>query len=186
MRCPLLALAALAVTALVAVGCGGGGGSKSTGSQSTPKKTTSATGGGSKSAGYQSTPKTTSSAASGATIDVRKTVLGTILVDSTGRTLYLFEKDKSGKSSCSGACASAWPPVTTTAKPTSATAVHAALLGTTKRSDGSTEVTYNGQPLYTYAGDAAPGDTTGEGLKQFGAEWYVLSPQGKKVEKNGS
>jgi predicted lipoprotein with Yx(FWY)xxD motif len=163
MRRPLLALAPLALTALVAAGCGG-----------------------SKSTGYQSAPKTTTSTASGATIDVRKTALGTILVDSTGRTLYLFEKDHGDRSSCSGACASAWPPLTTTAKPKPAAGVNAPLLGTTKRGDGSTEVTYGGHPLYTYAGDAAPGDTTGEGLSQFGAEWYVLSPQGKKVEKQGS
>jgi predicted lipoprotein with Yx(FWY)xxD motif len=165
MRRALLALAPLAVAALIAAGCGGGAGNKSTGYQSTPKKT---------------------STVGGATIDVRKTGLGTILVDSTGRTLYLFEKDHGDRSSCSGACATAWPPLTTTAKPKPATGVNGPMLGTTKRSDGSTEVTYNGHPLYTYAGDAAPGDTTGEGLNQFGAEWYALSPQGKKVEKQGS
>ena len=128
----------------------------------------------------------TTSHARAATVAVRKTGLGTILVDSTGRTLYLFEKGKGDKSSCAGACASAWPPVITTANPMPGAGVSAAKLGTTRRSDGTTEATYNGHPLYTYAGDAAPGDTSGEGLNQFGAEWYVLSPAGQKVEKPGS
>jgi predicted lipoprotein with Yx(FWY)xxD motif len=164
MRRSLLALALLAVPALVAAGCGGSNNSSTT----TTKTTTSA-----------STPR-------GATVAVKKTGLGTILVDSSGRTLYLFEKDKADKSSCAAACASAWPPLTTSANPTPASGVLAAKLGTSMRSNGAKEVTYNGHPLYTYAGDAAPGDTTGEGLNQFGAEWYVLSPQGKKVEKAGS
>ena len=167
MRRPFLALTMLALPALVAAGCGGGSKSTSTSNQSTATKSSAST-------------------ASAATIGVRKTGLGTILVDSTGRTLYLFEKDKGDKSSCSGACASAWPPLTTTSKPKPATGISAALLGTSARPDGTKEVTYNGHPLYTYAGDAAPGDTTGEGLKQFGAEWYALSPQGKKVEHGGS
>jgi predicted lipoprotein with Yx(FWY)xxD motif len=160
-----LALTLLALPALVVAGCGGG--NKSTSTQSTTKQSPA-------------------SNASAATVGTRKTGLGTILVDSTGRTLYLFEKDKGDKSTCSGACASAWPPLTTTAKPKPTAGVDAARLGTSARSDGSKEVTYNGHPLYTYAGDAAPGDTTGEGLKQFGTEWYALSPKGSKVEKAGS
>jgi predicted lipoprotein with Yx(FWY)xxD motif len=162
MRRRLLALASPAVIAMTLAGCGGA------------SKTN------------QSTPAATTPNVRATTVDVRKTALGTILVNSTGRTLYLFEKDKGKTSSCSGACASTWPPVTTKATPKPGTGVSAAMLGTTKRSDGTTEVTYNGHPLYTYAGDAAPGDTTGEGLNQFGAEWYVLSPHGDKVEKKGS
>jgi predicted lipoprotein with Yx(FWY)xxD motif len=160
-----LAVTLVALPALAAAGCGGG--SKSTSTQSTAKKPSA-------------------SKASAATVGTRKTGLGTILVDPTGRTLYLFEKDKGDKSSCSGACASAWPPLTTMAKPKPAAGVDTAMLGTSARTDGTKEVTYNGHPLYTYAGDAAPGDTAGEGLKQFGAEWYVLSPKGSKVEKAGS
>jgi predicted lipoprotein with Yx(FWY)xxD motif len=108
--------------------------------------------------------------------------LGKILVDSKGRTLYLFEKDKGPTSTCSGACASTWPPFTTNGQPKAGSGVTASMLGTTKRSDGTTEVTYNGHPLYYYAGDSNPGDTNGQNLDQFGAEWYVLSPAGKKVE----
>jgi predicted lipoprotein with Yx(FWY)xxD motif len=160
-----LALALLAVPALLAAGCGGGS-----------RKSTS----------NKSTTKTSASTASGATVGTRKTGLGTILVDSTGRTLYLFEKDKGDKSSCSGACASAWPPFTATVKPKPAARVNAAMLGTTARGDGTKQATYNGHPLYTYAGDTTPGEATGEGLNQFGAEWYAVSPQGTKVEKAGS
>jgi predicted lipoprotein with Yx(FWY)xxD motif len=118
----------------------------------------------------------------GATVDVRSTSLGKILVDSQGRTLYLFEKDQGPKSTCSGACAAAWPPLTSSGKPKAGAGVKASLLGTTARSDGSSEVTYNGHPLYSYAGDQGPGDTNGQALDQFGAEWYVLSPAGQKVE----
>jgi predicted lipoprotein with Yx(FWY)xxD motif len=134
------------------------------------------------------TPPAASASAStqrggGATVDVESTgELGKILVDSKGRTLYLFEKDTGTKSTCSGACAAAWPPLTTSGKPKAGAGANASMLGTTKRSDGTREVTYNGHPLYYYAGDQAAGDTNGQGLDQFGAEWYVLSPAGHKVE----
>lgn len=88
-------------------------------------------------------------------------------------------------STCNGACASVWPPLTTNGKPTAASGVSAAKLGTTKRSDGRTEVTYNGHPLYTFAGDSAPGQTTGQGNQGFGAEWDVLSAAGNKIEIGG-
>jgi predicted lipoprotein with Yx(FWY)xxD motif len=122
----------------------------------------------------------------GTTVDVRSTGLGKILVDSQGRTLYLFEKDTGAKSTCFGACASAWPPLRTSGRPKAGKGVKASLLGTTARSDGNAEVTYNGHPLYYYAGDQQAGNTNGEGLTQFGAEWYVLSPSGNKVEGTAS
>ena len=108
--------------------------------------------------------------------------LGRILVDSKGNTLYYFEKDKqgSGSSTCSGACAQVWPPYTTSGAPKGQKGAAASKLGTIKRSDGSTEVTYNGWPLYLYAGDSKPGDTNGNDFKQFGAQWYALTPQGEK------
>jgi predicted lipoprotein with Yx(FWY)xxD motif len=107
-----------------------------------------------------------------ATVKVRSTKLGKIVVDGPARTLYLFEKDKNGKSSCSGACAKAWPPLLTK--------------GTTKRSDGTTQVTYGGHPLYTFAPDKnTPGSTKGQGVDGFGAEWYVVGPNGKAVEDEG-
>jgi predicted lipoprotein with Yx(FWY)xxD motif len=116
-----------------------------------------------------------------ATVAAKSTKLGTILVDADGRTLYLFEKDKGPSSTCYGACASAWPPVTTDAKAIAGTGIDAAKLGTSRRKDGVTEVTYGGHPLYTYAGDAKPGDTTGQDISQFGAPWYVLAPTGQKI-----
>jgi predicted lipoprotein with Yx(FWY)xxD motif len=108
--------------------------------------------------------------------------LGKILVDSKGRTVYLFENDTGPTSTCFGACASAWPPVTETGMPSAGTGVMESMLGTTKRPDGTMQVTYNGHPLYLYQGDSKPGDTTGQNVDGFGAEWYVLSPEGNKVE----
>ena len=120
---------------------------------------------------------------SGGTVTLHKTKLGSILANSKGVTLYLFEKDKNHKSACSGACAAAWPPLLTTGKPTAGSGVKASLLGTTKRSDGKTQVTYAGHPVYTFSLDKGKaGSTKGEGNKAFGAEWYVLNAKGKKVE----
>jgi predicted lipoprotein with Yx(FWY)xxD motif len=129
----------------------------------------------------------TVSAASGpATVKTRHGKLGTFLVGTNGRTLYLFEKDKSKKSTCSGACATAWPPLLTRGKPKASGKAKASLLGTTKRSDGTTQVTYNGHPVYYFIQDKKAGDTKGEGVDGFGAEWYVLSTSGKKIEKGDS
>jgi predicted lipoprotein with Yx(FWY)xxD motif len=140
--------------------------------------------GGSSNDGSSAKP-TTSNSGSTASVGLRSTDLGKILVDGKGQTLYLFEKDKGTSSTCDGACAGAWPPLTTSGKPSAGTGVIASKLGTTKRADGTTEVTYNGHPLYTYAGDGAPGQTSGQGLDDYGAEWYVLSRTGKTVEDEG-
>jgi predicted lipoprotein with Yx(FWY)xxD motif len=117
-------------------------------------------------------------------VQVAKSRLGQILVDGGGRTLYLFEKDKGTSSTCYGPCAAYWPPLTTRGKPHAARGASAARLGTTKRRDGKLEVTYNGHPLYYFVADTKTGDTSGQALNQFGAEWYVLSPAGRKVEDN--
>ncbi len=154
----LLAAAAIALVALVVAGCGGGS------DQATAASSSSNTAGGSSTIGVS---------------DVGS--LGKVLVDSQGRTAYLFEKDTGPKSTCSGACAVEWPPVTTNGKPSAGTGVTASMLGTTKRSDGTTQVTYNGHPLYLFQGDMKPGDATGENVSAFGAEWYVLSSAGHKV-----
>jgi predicted lipoprotein with Yx(FWY)xxD motif len=120
-------------------------------------------------------------AATGVTVKVSTTKLGRILTDANGRTLYLFEKDKGAESSCNGACASIWPPLTAATR-VAGPGVAAAKLGSTTRADGKTEATYAGHPLYTYVGDSKPGDTRGQGLDQFGAEWYVLAPSGHKID----
>src|SRR5919198_1476131 len=160
----VLASASLAI-ALVAAGCGG----KSSGTGSSAPA---------------SSPATT--AAAGATVAVKTSKLGRILVDGDGRTLYLFERDTGTTSTCSGACATGWPPLLTSGAPQAGSGVSAPRLGTTTPADGKTEVTYHGHPLYYFAGDGKPGDTNGQGVKAFGAEWYVLSAAGNKVEKEGS
>ncbi len=123
--------------------------------------------------------------AKGPLVSTASTSLGKILVDSRGHTLYLFEKDKHGKSSCTGACASFWPPLIAAAKPRAAGSAKASLLGTTKRADGRMQVTYNHHPVYTFAQDTKKGQTRGEGVDAFGAEWYAISPAGAKVEHGG-
>jgi predicted lipoprotein with Yx(FWY)xxD motif len=105
-------------------------------------------------------------------------------VNGKGVTLYLFMKDKKGKSACSGACAQAWPPLLTKGRAKASGGASASKLGTTRRSDGTTQVTYNGHPLYTFVADRGkPGSTAGEGSKAFGAEWYVLATSGNKIDK---
>ena len=111
--------------------------------------------------------------------------LGTLLVDSKGKTLYMFMKDKKDKSSCAGACATNWPPYMTTARPKAGTGAKQALLGTIKRSNGKLQVTYNHHPLYRFAKDTRKGQTKGENLTAFGAAWYAVSPAGVKVVKHG-
>jgi predicted lipoprotein with Yx(FWY)xxD motif len=129
-------------------------------------------------------PQATSSRT--ATVKVAHRALGQILVDSKGRTLYLWKKDTGKKSKCSGDCAVDWPPLRVSGKPTAGRGAHRSLLGTTQRSDGSRQVTYNGHPLYRFAGDRKPGDTNGQGLDGFGALWWVVSPSGKKITGSGA
>jgi predicted lipoprotein with Yx(FWY)xxD motif len=145
-------------------------------------------GGGSTSDATASTAPPTTANGRPATVGVSNIGgLGRILVDSQGRTVYLFEKDTGPRSTCSGACATEWPPVTTDGEPDAGKGVTASMVGTTKRSDGATQVTYNGHPLYLFQGDNKPGDAAGQNVDAFGAEWYVLSPAGNKLEgKAGS
>ena len=103
--------------------------------------------------------------------------LGSFLVDSKGMTLYLYTKDSPNTSNCYVACATAWPPLLTSGTPTAGAGVTAALLGTTKRTDGTTQVTYNGWPLYYWVNDKNPGDTTGENVQNV---WFVMTPAGMK------
>jgi predicted lipoprotein with Yx(FWY)xxD motif len=115
------------------------------------------------------------------TIQVRRTGLGQLLVDSRGRTLYLFKKDTGGKSRCSGSCAVNWPPLLAAGRPVAGAGTRASKLGTTRRSDGKTQVVYNGHPLYRFIGDTRPGNTNGQGLTAFGARWFVVSPAGNQI-----
>jgi predicted lipoprotein with Yx(FWY)xxD motif len=171
-----LALAAVALAA----GCG------SNYDQAAAPATTAATPAASGGSGAYGAPATPAPAAAAtvAKVSTASGDLGTFLVGPDGRTLYLFEKDTGTASTCSGACADAWPPLTTGEAPTAGGAAKAALLGTTKRADGTMEVTYAGHPLYYFAGDTAAGDTNGEGVDHFGAEWYMVSPAGATVEED--
>jgi predicted lipoprotein with Yx(FWY)xxD motif len=119
-----------------------------------------------------------------ASVGVTRTKLGRILVDGRGRTLYLFEKDKGGRSACSGGCAAEWPPLIASGKPQAAAGARPSLLGRTRRNDGRWQVTYNTHPLYTFVGDSKKAQTNGEGVDAFGAEWYAVSPAGAKVERD--
>ena len=158
---PLPVLAASLTTLVAVAGCGGG--------SSNSTSTAAATSGGA------------------ATIDVAQNAqLGQILTDSKGDTVYGFAKDTNGKSECSASCAGVWPPVTTSGAPKAGKGVAASKLGTTKRSDGSTQVTYDDRPLYTYTSDTSPGDTTGNGVNLFGALWYAVQPNGSNAPVNGS
>lgn len=119
-------------------------------------------------------------------VDTRNSKLGRYLTDGSGRTVYLFEKDKHGKSACAGACAKVWSPLTTSGSPTAGSGVKSAMVSTVKRPGGALQVVYGGHPLYHYDDDHKAGQMEGEGSKKFGAEWYVVSPAGVKVEKPGS
>ena len=122
---------------------------------------------------------------SGAHVDIAKTHLGRILVDTKGITLYDFPPDKGKISVCYGACAALWPPLITHGKPVAGRGARASLLGTTKRKDGKLQVTYDGHPLYYFVTDRKPGQTTGQGLNQFGGPWWVISPAGKEIHSRG-
>jgi predicted lipoprotein with Yx(FWY)xxD motif len=161
--------AGLAALTLVLAACGASGTSGS-----------SAYGGG----GHAAAAATPSAAATAATVDLHKSSLGTILVDAQGKTLYLFEADKNGKSVCSGPCATAWPPLLSKGAPQAAMGAIASLIGTTARSDGGSQVTYAGHPLYYFVGDKAAGDVTGQGINKFGAKWYVVGKDGKKIDND--
>jgi predicted lipoprotein with Yx(FWY)xxD motif len=156
----LLASATVPVLAALAVAACGSSGDSNTSRSSAPPKT----------ANGQS-----------ATVGVANENLGNILVDSQGRTLYLFRSDSGTKSACTGACAIDWPPLRATGKPTVGVGATASIVATSARSDGKPQVTYNGHPLYLFSGDQKPGDTNGEGVNAFGGLWYALSSAGDQI-----
>ena len=121
----------------------------------------------------------------GPVVTLGSTDVGRVLIDGHGHTLYLYAPDKKNTSTCYGQCAKLWPPllVSATAKAKAAHGVKPSLLATTKRKDGKLQVTYAGHPLYRFTGDAKPGQTSGQNSHAFGADWYVVSSAGKKIEK---
>ena len=185
------AFGATGLAALAIAGCGSGGSTSSSaasaaGGSANEQSSTAAT----TASAPAAAATTTAAAASGAgaagiaTVSVAHSgELGSILIAGPKqRTVYLFAADKGPMSTCSGACAEVWPPVTTTGNPKAAGGANAADLGTITRSDGTKQVTYKGHPLYYYVGDPNSGGTSGQGINSFGAPWYVLTPSGSEVK----
>ena len=176
MRNLITAAAVAAGIALAATACSSGSTSSST----------AATPAASSATAQPNSPTAAPSASSSTAVTIgllsASGIPGKFLVDGKGRSLYLFEADKSTTSTCTGACAAAWPPVTASAMPMAGGGVSQSLLGTTKRADGTEQVTYNGHPLYYFAADTGAGMVKGQGSKQFGAGWYVLNAKGSKID----
>lgn len=124
--------------------------------------------------------------ASAAIVSLRTTKLGAILVNAKGHTLYLFAEDKNSQSACTGTCAKYWPPAIAQTKPTAGAGVKPSLLGTTTRSDGRKQVTYNHHPLYGFALDKQAGQTNGQGQNAFGAHWWAVSAKGTPVTRTAT
>lgn len=172
-------IAVLGASALLAAGCGSSKSSSSTSATSAAESEKST------STAATTTPATTAASAGVAVTVKHASKLGTVLAAGPKKlTVYMFEGDHGASSSCSGACASVWPPVTTSGAPTVSGAASSSDLGTITRSDGTTQVTYKGHPLYFFARDKDSGDAYGEGVKGFGADWYVLAPSGAKVDNS--
>ena len=167
----MAAAACAAGIALAATACSSGSGSGSTAAPAASSATAKA------SSAPSSSAAMTIGLASASGID------GKFLVGGQGRAMYLFEADKSSASTCTGACAATWPPVTAASMPMAGSGVEQSLLGTTKRADGTEQVTYNGHPLYYFAADAA-GMAKGQGYKDFGAGWYVVNAKGSKIDND--
>lgn len=187
------AFALLAAAAALAIaGCGsssdssgssggpyGGGGSTSGGGESTSASSESGSGG----AYSYSAPANGEAEASGAAYVALGSVpkLGQVLVNSKGFVLYDFHKDKGTTSACYGECAAVWPPLLSKGAPQPSNGASASKLGTTKRKDGTTQVTYAGHPLYTYVADKKPGEANGNDFSSFGAQWYALKGSGDEA-----
>jgi predicted lipoprotein with Yx(FWY)xxD motif len=163
-RLPMAAKLGVPVAAgLLAAACGTAAGSTAAGTGSTA-------------AGTPASGSTTATV-----IESHAGSAGSFLTNSSGRAVYLWAADSMNKSMCSGACAGAWPPVTTKGMVTAADGAKAADLGTITRSDGSKQVTYLGHPLYYFAGDSGSGQTNGQGSDSFGAKWWLVAPTGSKI-----
>ena len=125
------------------------------------------------------------SASGAAPVKIEKTPsLGTVVANSHGHTLYMFRADHGKTSACYGTCATFWPPLLTAGKPVAGPGVKASLLTTAKRKDGKLQVMYKGHLLYTFLEDRKPGQTAGEGLKEFGGSWYALRPSGAVIDRD--
>jgi predicted lipoprotein with Yx(FWY)xxD motif len=163
-----MSIVAVAALAVALAACG-----------SSDKKKSSASSATTTSGGAQAKPKSVG-------VALRKVSFGKVVVGPDSHTVYLFLKDKGTTSKCNGACAKVWAPLTTTGQPQAGSGLSASMLGSSTRADGTMQVTYGGHPLYYYDDDKRPGMTEGEGKKEFGAEWYAVGADGKKLEEKGS
>jgi predicted lipoprotein with Yx(FWY)xxD motif len=168
-------LLALAISAIAVAGCG-----------SASSSSTAAAAGPAPASSTATSSTTSSNESGGESISTAKGSAGTYLTADEGRAVYLWVADSGGKSSCSGACAKAWPPVETKGKPTGESGVNAADLGTITRADASEQVTYKGHPLYYFIADKSKGDTKGQGNNGFGALWWLVAPSGNAITTGGS
>jgi len=167
---PIIALLAVA-GALAIAGCG-----------SSNNESSSSGGGNSTESAASTTSESAGSSGAATFVSIASVPkLGSVIVNSKGFTLYDFHKDKGTKSSCYGECAKVWPPLTTEGAPQPSNGASASKLGTTKRSDGTIQVTYAGHPLYTYVADTKPGDAKGNDFSSFGGQWYALKANGEEA-----
>jgi predicted lipoprotein with Yx(FWY)xxD motif len=130
--------------------------------------------------------RTLAARSSSGTVMLHTTKLGKVLATRAGMTLYLFKADKKGKSVCYGQCATYWPPLLKKGALTAGTGLKAKLLGTTKRKNGTRQVTYAGHPLYRFKLDKHAGEVEGQGQDFFGGKWYVLSAAGRTITKSAT
>src|SRR5215469_4671157 len=161
---PIKLAAPLAVALMAAAACSSGSSSGSASSSTSPSAAASA-----------------NSAGSSTVITTKTSSGGSFLTNGAGRAVYLFMADSSGKSTCDGACAAAWPPVIAAGQPTASGGAQSSDLSTITRSDGTKQVTYNGHPLYYFEGDTGPGTDRGQGLNGFGAKWWLVAPSGSSI-----
>ncbi|HEX9530503.1 MAG TPA: hypothetical protein VF954_05155 [Acidimicrobiales bacterium] len=164
--------AGCSVVAVLLAGCGSS--AKTSTTSATTSATTPAT------TPPVSSPTTAGAPSANATVKLSQSSLGSIVTDSAGRTLYLLDKDTPTMATCTGACASTWPPLAAAGAPTAGANLDAAKLSTLTRADGTVQVEYAGHPLYHYSGDASPGDTNGEG---FGGVWFAVTAGGTAAQK---
>lgn len=169
-RIRISSLGALVAVASVVAACGGSSGGRHPGA----------------SAGYGAGPAPTAAkAGSAASVGIATGSDGKYLTGASGRALYLWVADSHNKSVCAGACAESWPPLTTKSAPVAAGGITMSQLGTTTRSDGVRQVTYDGHPLYYYAGDTSKGSLTGQGSTEYGAKWWLVAPSGAAITTSG-
>lgn len=131
---------------------------------------------------HQSSHSLSASSATAGRVTLHKTSLGKVLATSSGRTLYLFMRDKHGKSACNGQCTVYWPPLMKKGALRAGPGVKAKLLSTTKRKNGKLQVRYNGHPVYLYKLDTGAGQVSGQGQDFFGGKWFVISAAGKAIK----